>query len=249
MNIDSKMQRSRLGSLLVNNHTISEDQLTKALDYQKKRHIKLGTALIELHIISRRQLKFALKKQVWIRALATFLALLFAPFNHVFAENQQQHQFKISQHNKTANKQTFQNSLYINNSLLSQTYPWLNSWQPSYNQVDNQYSFNQNFTEQTGFQISFFAPYSAGDNQIEYQFEPQISLFKSSSIAIKKHYQGRESKHNRYSQPSPTTYMVTLKGRCLYENVGESSKIWSLNRADVGVQRNAELMFSVTKLF
>jgi len=238
--------QSRLGSLLVKNHSISEDQLQQALNYQQKRHIKLGTALLELHLISRTQLKIALKKQSWIRAFATFIALIFAPFNYVFADNQASTSYK-----QRIIKQPSRNSLslssnYLNTAALDLTYAYSGPWQST---LDNQYSFKQRFDDKIGFQISFFSPYALNNNEYSYQFEPQISLFKSSSIAIKKYYSNSKAEYNRYTSPSPTTYMLTLKGRCLYENVGESSKIWSFSRADAGVQRNAELMLSVTKFF
>jgi len=231
--------------LLVNNHSISEEQLRTALSYQQKRHIKLGTALLELHLITRTQLKMALKKQSWIRAFATFIALIFAPFNYVFADNQASINYKqkIIQQPSQNNLNLSQN--YLNTAMLDHSYAYSGQWQTS---LDSQFSFKQRFTDKIGFQISFFSPYTVNDNEYSYQFEPKISLFNSSSIAIKKYYKGK-TEYNRYSSPSPTTYMLTLKGRCLYENVGESSKIWSFNRADAGVQRNAELMLSVTKFF
>jgi len=238
--------QSRLGSLLLKNHSINEEQLREALNYQHKRQIKLGTALLELHLISRTQLSIALKKQRWIRIFATFLTLVFAPFNHVFAENHQPTSHKLRIVKQPNKNNLFSSNNYLNTSLLDKSYAFAGQWKTN---LDSQYSFNQRFDHNTGLQISFFAPYALENNEIGYQFEPQISLFKSSSIAIKKFYNRSPADNNRYSSPSPTTYMLTLKGRCLYENAGESSKIWSLSRADAGVQRNAELMLSVTKFF
>ncbi|MDQ7048859.1 MAG: hypothetical protein Q9M92_04660 [Enterobacterales bacterium] len=246
MKTKTNSMQSRLGSLLVKNHSISELQLQQALNYQQKRHIKLGTALLELHLISRTQLKIALKKQSWIRAFATFIALIFTPFNYVFADNQASTSYK-----QRIVKQPNPNSLslssnYLNTTMLDQSYAYSGQWQTT---LDDQYGFKRQFNDKTGFKISFFSPYTLKDNEYSYQFEPQISLFQSSSIAIKNYYSDSNSEQNRYTRPSPITYMLTLKGRCLYENAGESSKIWGFSRADSGVQRNAELMLSVTKFF
>jgi hypothetical protein len=74
-------QPYRLGTLLVEKHLISQDQLDKALLFQKHNDLPLGQALIQLNMLTERQLKRALKKQSRIRLYAACAAFFIAPFS------------------------------------------------------------------------------------------------------------------------------------------------------------------------
>lgn len=74
-------QPYRLGTLLVEKHLISENQLDKALVFQKQHDLQLGQALIEMGMLTDRQLKKALKKQNCVRMYAACAAFFMAPFS------------------------------------------------------------------------------------------------------------------------------------------------------------------------
>jgi len=74
-------QPYRLGTLLVEKHLITADQLDSALSFQQENSLPLGQALIELGMITDRQLKRALKKQSRVRLYAACAAFFMAPFS------------------------------------------------------------------------------------------------------------------------------------------------------------------------
>jgi hypothetical protein len=258
-------QKTRLGTLLVKNHCISKNQLDQALIYQSKRKIKLGTSLVELNFLTRNQLNFALKKQTWVRAITTMLAITFAPFNVAFASdllkksNTSQLETNIAL-NHTNNISTFysNNNQYINNVYYSviNLKEESNNFYYSKTSDNRAFTFNKKLSDNSALQLSLFAPYKTVSNQLNfiepnYKFEPEISFFKSSSKPSKtNHFTNKiRSGINHYRNTIPAVFMLSLKGRCLYENSGNDTTLWSLNRAKKGVQRKAVLMFSVTKQF
>lgn len=74
-------QPYRLGTLLIEKRLISQDQLDKALVFQKQRDLQLGEALIEMGVLTERQLKKSLKKQSRVRLYAACAAFFMAPFS------------------------------------------------------------------------------------------------------------------------------------------------------------------------
>jgi hypothetical protein len=250
--LQENVQKSRLGSILVKGSYISEYQLENALNYQSKRHIKLGTALIELKLISRKQLNFALRKQSWTRAIAASIALACAPFNYAFA----------SSHTDSNIQSVDTNQLAANTSLktvyqLDLQYSIDNFDQPTRNfyfsgEHDGRFSVNKQLSDKRGIQFKLF---DSDNNDISgeatYQFRPQISLFQSSSKpSVSNYSSGRIGPGiNRYTNTKPAVFMLTIKGRSLFENSRNETKLWSLDKVKYGVQNSAELMFSVTKQF
>lgn len=75
------LQPYRLGTLLMEKQLITQNQLDKALVFQKQKDIPLGQALIEMGMISERQLKKALHKQNRVRLYAACAAFFMAPFS------------------------------------------------------------------------------------------------------------------------------------------------------------------------
>lgn len=55
--------RLRLGEILIQNNEITQEQLDRALEYQKQKEVKIGVALIELELIDRSTLVRYLTKQ------------------------------------------------------------------------------------------------------------------------------------------------------------------------------------------
>lgn len=62
--LDKYHKRSRLGDILVETNTISEEELARALEHQQRTGLRLGDALLELQLLTERQVKEALCKQV-----------------------------------------------------------------------------------------------------------------------------------------------------------------------------------------
>jgi len=243
--------KSRLGTLLIKGAHISQQQLDMALNYQAKKNIKLGAALLELDLISSKQLNIALKRQSWIRAIATLFALIVAPFNSaVAAENQNSQQKllenKLVQHQLT--RDNYQAGIYFSMIDLD---PASKEFYYSGKNHGN-LSFSKKISEKTGISLNILNPYiSDGGIDVTYEFEPQISLFNISSSPKNINFSPKPfvKRFDRKSNTKPAVFMLTLKGRSLFENSGKGLKMWSLDRAKIGVQRKAELMFSITKQF
>jgi hypothetical protein len=72
-------QKSLLGQLLVNKKLISEQQLSEAIDQQKKTGQRLGDIFAEWNLISQRQIQNMLRKQRTLRLTATIATSLLAP--------------------------------------------------------------------------------------------------------------------------------------------------------------------------
>lgn len=267
INFKKSIEQNRLGELLINSHYINIGQLNQALNYQAKRKIKLGTSLIELNFISRRQLNFSLRKQSWARAIATILAITFAPFNMSFASDvnkpvtlQQTVDNKLisespvdsklyNQYEKTLGPNFYDSSTDL--TLASQSEYFFTP------QNNSTMTFNKKIFDNTSLQFSLFSFYNFensppyNNSNLDYVFNPQISLFKTSSPPLKTTLFSKNISAgiNHYKNTKPAIFMLTLKGRSLYENSKSQTTMWSLNRAKKGVQRKAVLMFSVTKQF
>lgn len=80
MLIQQLEEKSRLGKILVKRQYISERELTDALDYQATHDVRIGEALMTLDLITPLQLKRALRRQNWLRSVATGVALIVTPF-------------------------------------------------------------------------------------------------------------------------------------------------------------------------
>jgi len=244
------IRQSRLGLILIKKNYINQAQLLKALGYQTRRKIKLGTALIELKLISRKQLNLTLRRQNWIRTIATCIALACSPFCTAFGT---EHTSKLDIKSETSQDSEVKN--YDGNNEFN---PDIQFYAPRLSQRSKEFYFTDNnqlgysFSQSSGIQLSLYASQSSSyRNQGSYGFKPQISLFKSSSSGASPTYRNKRisNRINRYSRPQPVIYMLTLKGRCLAESAGNETIMWSLDSAKYGVQRKAELMFSITKLF
>ncbi len=229
--------------MLVKRNLLSEDQLSQALDYQSLHKIKLGQALTELNYINPSQIARILRKQKWIRLLAGSLALAIPP-NSLIAEER-----SIVSSEYSVNSSTKPMSLNLSQKPVD------NLTQEFYftGDQDHLVSLNRDFDDIASIQFSLFnAKQPLFANHYEYQFEPQISLYSAQSRSHKTSYSSTKRIGpglDRQSNTKPVIYMLTLKGRCLYENSGNQTTMWSLDRAKKGVQRKAELMFSITKHF
>lgn len=241
------IHRSRLGSILVKRAYISQPQLIEALTYQAKRKIKLGTALVELKLISRRQLNFALRRQSWTRAIATSIAIACAPFSTAFA-SETPRPTNIVNSKSLNNNQAYSNNLFFATTRIDQQ---SKDFYYTGKEVTG-FTLNKSISHTSGLKLSLFsARVNSDESQQTYEFDPQISLFKSSSFTRSSRYSNSKisGRLDRYTNSIPVVYMLTLKGRCILENSGEETTMWSLDSARKGVQRKAELMFSVTKQF
>lgn len=229
---------------------ITQAQLLKALGYQTRRKIKLGTALLELKFVNRKQLNSALRRQYWLRTLTTFIALACTPFSSALStelpERNHVLDIKSVQTNLTRQKNRM---AQINNGFHFSEYE---NKQAKEFFITKRNQFGFSFSESSGIQISLYTkPHNDYQVSAVYEFEPQISLFKSSFDAPQTS-QARQritDRINHYSKPIPVVYMLSLKGRSLAESSGKKTAMWSLSSANKGVQRKAELMFSITKQF
>jgi len=243
--------KSQLGTLLIKGTHISQKQLDMALSYQTEKKIKLGAALLELNLISPQQLKFTLKRQSWIRAAAAVLAFALAPFNTVIATENQQVQQKTLNNTpfqQLSAQDNYQNNVYFSAVDLD---PASKEFYYSGKSTGN-LSFSKRISEKTGINLKILSPHLSDDGiDVTYQFDPQISLFNISTSPKEVNYSGKPfvKRYDRSSNTKPAVFMLTLKGRSLFENSRNGTKMWSLDRAKIGVQRKAVLMFSITKQF
>lgn len=254
-NQQQAIKRSRLGNILVKRAYINQSQLMKALSYQAKRKIKLGTALIELKLISRKQLNFALRRQSWARTIAATIALACAPFTTAFASEKPKTLELIkadptmhSSSNLNNLKNPYSVDLFVSSINLD------HQSKAFYFTGKHDIGFTKAISDSSGFQVSLFSERAnAYDSQTSYEFAPQISLFKSASASRLPKFSYSSTKigdrGDHYTNSIPIVYMLTLKGRCLLENSVNGTKMWSLDSAKKGVQRKAQLMFSITKQF
>lgn len=229
---------------------ITQTQLLKALGYQTRKKINLGTALLELKFINPKQLNTCLRRQYWLRRLTTFLALACTPFSSAFSS-------EIPERNHALDIKPIQSNLTRQKSRMAQINNGFHFSEYENKQAKeffitkrNQFGFS--FSESSGIQISLYTkPHDDYQTSAVYEFEPQISLYKS-SFGAPQTSQPRQQitdRINHYSKPIPVIYMLSLKGRSLAESSGDKTAMWSLGSANKGVQRKAELMFSITKQF
>ena len=254
-NQQQTIKRSRLGNILVKRAYINQSQLMNALSYQAKRRIKLGTALLELKLITRKQLNFALRHQSWARTIAATIALACAPFTTVFASEKAK-TVKLVKANPVLNAPANLNNLRnpYSSKLFVTPINLEHQSKEFYYTGKQDIGFTKAISDSSGFQLSLFSEQATGyGSQTSYEFAPQISLFKSSPSSRTPKFSYSSSKisdrGNRYTNSIPVVYMLTVKGRCLLENSVNGTKMWSLDSAKKGVQRKAQLMFSVTKQF
>jgi hypothetical protein len=248
--------QSRLGQLLINKNLISQNQLTQALNYQVKHQVKLGTALNQLNLVSSRVIRKQLLKQRLIRLLASSLVLTWVPTELlakddllVTAPNPEATSFYQSNEQKIL-------SLASSETQIDFVAKPVENWSMEFYFSGDKHhllSLNSDISDLASIQFSLFnASLPAFSNHYEYQFEPQIALYTSYSKSATLSYSSNRAIGpglDRGSNTKPVIYMLTLKGRCLYENSGKQTVMWSLDRAKKGVQRKAELMFSITKHF
>jgi len=254
-NQQQAIKRSRLGNILVKRAYIDHSQLTNALKYQSKRKIKLGTALLELKLITHKQLNLALRRQNWARTIATTIALACTPFTTTFASEKTE-TLKLIKSDRALsssyNLNNLKNPYTVDLFVLPVS---LNDQSKAfYFTGKNDIGFTKSISDSSGFQVSLFSERAnAYDSQTSFEFAPQISLFKSAptSRSPKLNYSSTKigDRGDRYSNSLPIVYMLSLKGRSLLENSVNGTKMWSLDSAKKGVQRKAQLMFSVTKQF
>jgi hypothetical protein len=247
------LEQSRLGKLLINSNLISENHLEQALEYQQRRQIKLGTALVELNLITRKQLTRALRRQNWTRGLAAAVAIACTPVSTAFANDHSPSQTIVQKNTLEADhaklsSRHYNNDLYFSPRELDEA---SRNFYYSSDQKDP-ISINTDFSKSSGLKLSFIRSSNMSFNsEVDYRYDPQISLFKYSSSRKTSNFSDPSlgKGMNRYKNSKPAVFMLTLKGRCLLENSGDETTMWSLNRAKKGVQRKAELMFSITKQF
>ncbi|MBK8972895.1 MAG: immunoglobulin domain-containing protein [Hahellaceae bacterium] len=79
------IEKSRLGRLLVNKGLITDAQLNRALVESHAAGQRLGEFLVAGGLISEKQLNQTLRRQKRVRHVATFLAMLIAPFQPMMA--------------------------------------------------------------------------------------------------------------------------------------------------------------------
>lgn len=243
--------KSRLGIILTKAAYISESQLNKALTYQQKRKIKLGTALLELNLISHNQLKFALKRQSWTRAVAATIAIACAPFNSAFASEKPESN-SIAAQNRPIERLT--NNQYSYDIDYSTVYFNHGSENFYYSDKNNRHFIvNKNISEQSGMKFSIFSEHPSNQStSVTYDLSPQISLFNTSYKPTKNRYVSKGASRqglDHYTNTKPVVFMLTIKGRCILQNSDNITRMWSLDKAHHGIQRKAQLMFSITKQF
>ncbi len=234
---------TRIGHLLVKRNLLSQNQLSQALAYQAQNKVKLGQALTDLEFVSSSQISKILRRQKWLRILAGSIALAVPPSSLIAEERQSvKSAYSID---SLANTQDI--------SLLAKPVESHSKEFYFTGDQDHLVSLNRDFKDIASIQFSLFnAKQPLFANHYEYQFEPQISLYSSESRRKSTPYSSTKRIGpglDRQSNTKPVIYMLTLKGRCLYENSGNQTTMWSLERAKKGVQRKAELMFSITKHF
>ena len=243
--------KSQLGTLLVRGAYISQKQLDMALIYQAENKVMLGAALLELSFISPQRLKFILKRQSWIRAAATVFAFALAPFSATTAsENHhiQQKPLASPPAQQLPSTNNYQTNVYFSTLDLD---PASREFYYSGKHTGN-LSFSKKISEKTGININIISPHiSESGIDVIYELDPQISLFNISAAPEKTGLSSKPfiKRFDRKSNTKPAVFMLTLKGRSLFENSDKGIKMWSLDRAKIGVQRKAVLMFSVTKQF
>lgn len=229
--------------MLIKRKLLSRAQLSKALSYQVEHKVKLGEALTRLKFIDSSQISRILKKQKWLRLLAGGIAITI-PNNHLMADQllKASGEYSLSSSTKSINADFNQKPLDAHSKEFYFT-----------GDQDHLVSLNRDFKDIASIQFSLFnAKQPIFSNHFEYQFEPQISLYSSETRLNQTQYSSTKRIGpglDRQSNTKPVIYMLTLKGRCLYENTGNQTTMWSLDRAKKGVQRKAELMFSITKHF
>ncbi len=256
------LSTSRLGQLLLSSQHLTKSQLEQALTFQSQRQVKLGTALASLNLVSRATINRTLKKQRLMRIFASSLALtpisgeVFASDNH----STNSAFFEISMPKQPTERVPPQSgsslaNVYLTDKPVFTERPIDNHSKDFYfsGDPDHLVALNNDFSEYAGIQFSLFnANKPLFKSHYEYQFEPQISLYSSSHTRNESHYSSRKPIGpglDRASNTKPVIYMLTLKGRSIYHNSGKQTTMWSLDRAKKGVQRKAELMFSITKHF
>ncbi|WP_286717461.1 hypothetical protein [Thalassolituus sp. UBA2009] len=82
----------RLGQLLLQQQSITEEQLQQALSYQAQNPCQLGQALIQLGFIDERALRGVLRRQRWLKPCAACFALI-APFSMTWADEDKEAAF------------------------------------------------------------------------------------------------------------------------------------------------------------
>lgn len=238
----------KLGSLLLKKGYICQAQLESALEYQQKHQVKLGAALIELKLINQTQLKLILAKQKRIRQFAAALAMLCIPWNPAIASE-----------DKSAKSDSKANHSQIkiannNENLVFTAYDLDQASKEFYysGKETSGLSYVKNFSDRSGLKFDISKSEAADyETNFLHKFSPQISLFKSSykPTDTKPVSTTNIKRFDRYTNTIPAVFMLTLKGRSLYENSGNETNTWSLKKANKGVQREATLMLSITKQF
>ena len=240
--------KSRLGSILVKKGLISDLQLNNALKLQQNQGGMLGSAIEHLGYLSSSQIRLALKKQQLLRVVASSLALICGPVNFCAADTQNnsfKHQYKSSSFAKKVSHTSHLEYSKINIDDQSKAF---------YFSGDSKHLFSVNakIGQHSGLKFSVFSEAKPMfGKQINYEFDPQISLYSSEPRFEAENFSPKTIGPglDRASNTHPIVYMLTLKGRSIYENTRNYTKLWSLNRAKKGVQRKAVLMFSITKQF
>lgn len=235
--------------MLVERRLISNSQLTIALRQQKVRSCKIGVALVDLQLVTKYQIDRVLKRQRTLRMLAGTLALTCGTLGNAVAETAGKHYTSsIASQFASPLNTTRSKDMQISASELDE----LSKLFYFAESTDHLFSVNADFSSKTGIQFSFLnSEKSLFNGPYSYDFDPQISLYSSITKPSRVQFSPKKIGPglDRASNTIPVTFMLTLRGRCLYENSGNKTTLWSLDSAKKGVQRNAELMFSITKHF
>ena len=251
----AKLNKPKIGELLLKKGIINGAQLEDALRFQKQQNLRLGESLVALNLVTPSDLKRALVKQSWLKLIGTVSAFVLAPLapvTHCLAESQNQHTIEVAsldkpQPNFAENLNTSLIPISIKESAKAY---YFSGHQTNALGDDVFFVLNSPLSKNAGLSISLFSNSSLEEERSFLRFDPQISLFKFSfKPNIFSFNKRKRLSNNRYTNTIPAVVMLTLKGRSIYESAGNQTKLWSLNRAKKGVQRKAQLMLSITKQF
>jgi len=240
-----KKRTPRLGNILIQRSLITPSQLIHALQYQSSHQIKLGSALVELNLISRSQLNRALRKQSWTRMIAASIAFICSPCHFTFAADSNNIKNIISTIKMQSN---FYDNLTSSFNHLS---PYNTQYHPN-NRYSKHFTLSKMLSNSSGVQLDLLSANTiSGQNQLAYSVLPQVSFFKSFfDSPFKKTSNFYTTIRPEFrTRSTPAIFMLSLKGRSLFQSTAYSTTVAGLHRTNQGVQKKAQLMFSITKQF
>lgn len=261
----------RLGELLIEAGHINEQQLLEALLYQQERRIPLGEALIVMGYLSQSKINQAMRRQKWLRRIASLL-LLVSPLAPVMAkETLSSSSAELYEAGGELNNDTYEHDVAVpltstkfieGERVTTSIWQGVDQTQPVYF-IDNQFSdvqqqprLNFSFSDDTRVSIAFNSSVNASWKNglyrpVRWESEIVIDHFSDTGSRLK-HYSSRNyrtNEHNRYKNSEPVMYRLTLKGYSLFESVDERAQYFALNRMRNDPGRKYEVMFSITQRF